>query len=416
MGKSDFATTTDYERPYRPFLIKVCNGLSGKFGLPKYLEAEVLVEQAKRITGLEDLGDSKYFEALEVLVNSINEEARLTATGRLIQKSRLTRALVHRLRIGELLRKHPEISEIDLGKIILVTGLQRTGTTLLQRLLNSNPAIRGISGGELLEPVPAGNMNRRGTFSSKFYSFMAHQAISYLSPQFRSIHPISRREPEEDVLLLDLSFMSQSPEATMHVPTYSRWLEDQDQTQAYEYFREVLKVLCWQRAGSQWVLKTPNHMEYLDIFLKTFPSAKIILTHRDPRKALPSFCSMVAHSRGIFSDHVDPKEIARHWCRKVRRMIEVTEMVRSGEDANRFMDVSYYDLITDPVTQLRNIYEWIGIDFDGEAVLQAGQYIKANPKNRFGRHSYSLNDFGLSEEVIEENFSGYREKYAIPFE
>ena len=86
MGKSDFATTTDYERPYRPFLIKVCNGLSGKFGLPKYLEAEVLVEQAKRITGLEDLGDSKYFEALEVLVNSINEEARLTATGRLIQK------------------------------------------------------------------------------------------------------------------------------------------------------------------------------------------------------------------------------------------------------------------------------------------------------------------------------------------
>ncbi|MCY3595520.1 MAG: sulfotransferase [Bacteroidetes bacterium] len=416
MGKSDFATTTDYERPYRPFLIKVCNGLSGKFGPPGYLKAEELVEQAKRITGLEDLGDSKYFEALEVLVKSINDEARLTVTGRLIQKSRLTRSLVHRIRIRELLRKHPEIREIDLGKIILVTGLQRTGTTLLQRLLNSNPAIRGLSGGELLEPVPVGNMNRRGNISRKLYSFMAHRTISYLSPQFRSIHPISHREPEEDVMLLDLSFMSQSPEATMHVPTYSRWLESQDHTQAYGYFREVLKVLYWQRAGSQWVLKTPNHMEYLDIFLKTFPSAKIILTHRDPRKALPSFCSMVAHSRGIFSDHVDPKEIARHWCWKVRRMIEVTEVARSGEDMDRFMDVSYYDLVADPVVQLRKIYEWIGIEFDGEAVQQAGQYIKANPQNRFGRHTYNLNDFGLTEEVIEENFSAYREKYAIPFE
>ncbi|MXX96468.1 MAG: sulfotransferase [Rhodothermaceae bacterium] len=416
MGKSDFVTTTDYERPYRPFFIKVYNGLSGRFGPPGYLEAEVLVEQAKRITGLEDLGDSKFFEALEVLVKSMNDEARLTATGRLVQKSRLTRALVHRFRIRDLLRKHPEINEVDLGKIILVTGLQRTGTTLLQRLLNTNPAIRGISGGELLEPVPAGNMNRRGTFSRKFYSFMAHQAISYLSPQFKSIHPISRREPEEDVMLLDLSFMSQSPEATMHVPSYSRWLEDQDHTQAYEFLRGVLKVLCWQRPGSQWVLKTPNHMEYLDIFLNTFPDAKIVLTHRDPRKALPSFCSMVAHGRGIFSDQVDPEEIARHWCRKIRRMIEVTEMVRSGEETDRFMDVSYYDLIADPVTQLREIYEWIGINFDDEAVRQAGQYIKANPQNRFGRHSYSLNDFGLSEEVIEEHFSGYREKYTIPFE
>ncbi len=416
MGKSNFVTTTDYEHPYRPFFIKICNGLSGKFSPPKDLDAETLLEKAKRVTGLGDSGDGKYFEALEVLVKSINDEARLTATGRLIQKSRLTRALVQRLRIRELLRKHPEISEIDLGKIILVTGLQRTGTTLLQRLLNSNPAVRGISGGELLEPASAGNMNSRAIFIRKLYSFMAHQAISYLSPQFKLIHPISHREPEEDVMLLDLSFMSQSPEATMHVPTYSRWLENQDHTQAYEYLREVLKVLCWQRKGSQWVLKTPNHMEYLDIFLKTFPDAKIILTHRDPRRALPSFCSMVAHSRGIFSDDVDPEEIARHWCRKVRRMIEITEMVRSGEETDRFIDVSYYDLIADPVTQLQKIYEWIGIDFDDEAVRYAGRYIKANPQNRFGRHFYSLNDFGLNKEVIEENFSAYREKYAIPFE
>ena len=76
---------------------------------------------------------------LQVLVESINDEARLTATGRQIQKSRFAAALANRLRIQELLRRHPEIHDIDLGRIVLITGLQRTGTTLLQRLLNSHP-------------------------------------------------------------------------------------------------------------------------------------------------------------------------------------------------------------------------------------------------------------------------------------
>ena len=77
-------------------------------------------------------------------------------------------------------------------------------------------------------------------------------------------------------------------------------------THNYEYFRRVLKVLSWQRPGSAWVLKTPHHMEYLDVFGKVFDGATIVQTHRDPRVTLASFCSMVAHGRGIFSDWVNP--------------------------------------------------------------------------------------------------------------
>ena len=419
MGKRDFVTSTDYEHPYRPFPIRIFNYLgrsSRQLELAGCLDAEALVEHAGRKTGLADFGDDGHFEALEVLVKSINDEARLSATGRLIQKSRLTAALVHRLRIEELLRTHPEINDIDLGSIVLITGLQRTGTTLLHRLLNSNPGIRCVSGAEMLDPVPTGTMKGRKTITRTLRPILAQRAISYLSPQFMAVHPISPDEPEEDVMLLDLNFMSQAPEAMMHVPGYSRWLENHDHTQAYEYFRKILKILSWQCPGNIWVLKTPHHMEYLDVFLKTLADATIIQTHRDPRKALPSFCSMVAHGRAIFSDRVDPAEIARHWCRKTRRMVELTEAVRSGADPDRFIDVSYYDLIGDPIAQLRRLYRRIGIDLDEAAVQRAGSYIEANPQNRFGRHSYRLSDFGLSEEIIEEHFSGYRRKYAIPFE
>ncbi len=419
MTKRGFVTSTDYKNPYRPLPVRAFNFIGRtrrNLGRPGSLAIEALVDEARRKARLTDLGNDGHLHALEMLVRSINDEAELTATGRLIQKSRLTRALVHRLRIEELLRRHPEIHDIDLGTIIMITGLQRTGTTIMHRLLNSNPDIRGVSGVEALEPVPAGNVEAHGTRASKLRAMLAQRTISYLSPQFMAVHPVDPNEPEEDVMLLDLNFMSQAPEATMHVPTYSRWLEEQDHTQTYEYFRKILQVLCWQHPGRCWVLKTPHHMEYLNVFLKVFPGATVVQTHRDPRKALPSFCSMVAHGRAIFSDHVDPKEIARHWCRKTHRMVELTLQTRAEANPGRFVDVSYYDLIKDPMTQLHRIHGQAGINFGSEAMRKAEQYTNAHPQNRFGKHAYRLGDFGLNEDMIEEYFSGYREKHAIPFE
>ncbi len=419
MLKEGLETSTDYVHPYRPLPIKAFNviGRAGRtLGWSNFLKIETLVDSSTRKTGLTDFGDDGHLRALEVLVKSINDEAELTATGRLIQKTRLVTALVHRLRIQDLLKKNPEIHDIDLGSIILITGLQRTGTTLLHRLLFTNPDIRGVTGVEGLEPVPAGHAKAHENATRKTRALLAQRVFAYLSPQFKLVHPTDPDEPEEDVMLLDLNFMSQMSEATMHVPTYSRWLEDQDHTQTYEYFRTVLKILCWQRPGRHWVLKTPHHMEYLDVFLKVFPDALVVQTHRDPRKALPSFCSMVAHCRAIFSDAIDPGEIGRHWCRKTRRMVESIMQSRDKVKPDQCLDVSYYDLMSEPIAELRRIAERAGIGFGDDAVRIAEQYLKAHPQNRFGKHAYRLSDFGLNEETIENDFSVYREKYAIPFE
>lgn len=418
MTRKNLETSTDYENPYRPLLVRIFNSvgkLSESLGLSGSLNTEKLTAAATRKTGLRDFGDDGHSEALEVLVNSINEEADLTPTGRLIQKIRLASALVCRLRIEELLKQHPEINDINLGKIILITGLQRSGTTILHRLLNSHPSIRGVSGTEALNPLPPGSKAEE-IITRNVQAVLAQRLISYLSPQFTAVHPVDHNEPEEDVMLLDLNFMSQTPEAIMHVPGYSRWLEQQDHTRTYEYFRKVLRILCWQRPTSNWVLKTPHHMEYLDVFLKVFPTATVVQTHRDPRKTMPSFCSMVAHNRGIFSDRVDPREIARHWSRKARRMVESAIRSRDKADADRFVDVSYYDLMNDPIAELHRIYLKAGVDFDAEAARQAETFMKKNPQNRFGRHVYHLSDFGLSEKIIEDHFSFYREKHKIPFE
>ncbi len=412
-------TSTDYEHPFRPAPVRLLNRLGkagANLGLSDRLDAEALRDTARRKTGFSDFGDDGHAEALEVLVTSIKAEARLNTTGRLIQRSRLTGALVQRLRISELLRRHPEIADIDLGTVIVITGLQRTGTTLLHRLLISHPDFRGLSGAEALMPVPGAPDSDRAERARKRQAVLAQKSISYLAPEFMAIHPISHDEPEEDVLLLDLSFMSQSAEATMHVPTYARWLEAQDHTPAYEYLRRVLQVLSWQRPGRTWVLKTPHHLEHLDVLLRVFKGATVVQTHRDPRIALASFCSMVAHGRGMFSDQVDPVEIGRHWSAKTHRMVERATAVRAESPADQFVDVSYYDLMADPVAEVRRICEHAGIPFDERASGAATQYLEANPKNRFGRHDYRLEDFGLTDDMVDEAFAAYREAYAIPIE
>lgn len=412
-------TSTEYRRPYRPLPVSLFNRVgraARRFGFGGALDVDRMIAAARRRTGLSDFGDEWFLEPLEVLVESINAEARLTPLGATIQRARIVSALAIRLRAAQLLREHPEILDVDLGRILVIAGLQRTATTTLHRLLAADPGIRALSAWEVLNPVPFRGEGTGAPRRRMRQAKRAARAIGFLAPDFRAVHPMAWDAPEEDVLLLDLSFMSQAPEAAMHVPRYSRWLETRDHTKCYEYMLTVLKILHWQRPGDLWVLKTPHHMEYLDVILDVFPDACVIQTHRDPKKSVPSFCSMVAHGRGIFSDHVDPVEVGAHWMRKIRRMMERSISVRRGADRNVFVDVSFYDLVADPLGELRRIYGAAGIDFTREAADAARIVSERSGENRYGRHIYSAASFGLDEETIDGYSAAYRREYRIPDE
>ena len=429
-------TPTDYERPYRPLPVALLNAAgraAGRLGASGRLDVDSMVAKARRKTRLSSFGDEWFMEPLSVLVRSINEEADLTLLGRLIQKRRLVGALATRLRVEELLRRRPEIRDIELGPIVLIAGLQRTGTTTLHRLLASLPEMRAIAAWEGLNPLPLPREEPGDPHARIRQALVAERAVAYLAPAFFAVHPAEHDAPEEDVLLLDVAFMSQSAEATMHVPAYARWLEGRDRThaheaqgapasppassrdhtRAYEEFRTLLQVLQWQRPRLHWVLKTPHHLEYLDIALKVFPTATIVRTHRDPQKSIPSFCSMVAHARGLFSDRVDPREIGAHWFAKTRRLVERAASVRQAADPRRFVDVSYYDLVNDPMAVLGQVCERAGVPFGPDALRAAERTASRNVQHRYGRHVYEPKSFGLSHEVIEDGMAAYRKRHGI---
>ena len=412
-------TPTDYARPYRPWPVAAFNALARRTpraGPLRRLDADRMLANARKRTKLQDLGDERCLTALRVLVRAINDEAELTPTGVLLQRQRIEGALANRLRAQQMLKRHPEIHDLELGQVVLIAGLQRTGTTALHRLLASHPHMRALMSWEALNPAPLPGEGERGFDRRLRHARLAERTIAYLAPAFFAVHPIAHDAPEEDILLLDLSFMSQTPEATMHVPSYAKWLEGQDHVPAYRELKTLLRILHWQRPANHWVLKTPHHLEHLDAVLATFADVTVVQTHRDPQVALASFLSMVAHGRGVFSDRIDAEAIARHWTAKACRMIERAETARRQADPDRFVDVLYHDLMRDPQAQLERIYRQAGIPFCTAAQEAAARTMQRNPQHRHGKHVYSAAHFGLNGTETADGFAAYRARYCIPSE
>ena len=377
------------------------------------LEKDSLIKSARKECGLFDLGTDFWDEPLDQLLYSLNNEARLHPIGRFISKKRLENLLSVRLRAEDYFKKHPEILEQELYPVTVILGLQRTGTTKLQRLLASDPACRSLRSWEALNPAPVNGDDFTGKERIKFAK-LSENALKYMSPGFFAIHPVEHLAPEEDVLLLDVSFLSTTAEATMHVPSYAAWLEKTDQSMAYEYSAKLMRFLQWQQGAEKWVLKTPHHLEFPDLVSKYFGDVQFVWTHRNVLEAIPSFLSMVAYSRVLFSNEVDANELAKHWVRKISYMLDkAMEFRKNPANNKKFVDLSYRELVSDSFAALTKIYAHHDEIISPELARIFKETEANSPKGKYGSHHYELSDFRIDEAFIHsytEAYQGYLKK------
>ena len=390
-----------------------------KLGVPRpALTRDALVAAARRQSGLHDLGadfdHAVTRESLRRLLASLDGEAALHPFGRLVIRGTLVKSLVTRLRLEQLSREHPELPELPVERPVFIAGLARTGTTLLHRLLGCEPRLRPLLSWEGLSPAPLpgpaappGRPDPRVRLAQR-----SERALRYLAPDFFAIHPVEADGLEEDVLLQDGSFMSPTVDATLPVPTYSAWLHASNQRPMYRYFRHLVQLLLWQRPGI-YLGKTPHHLENLPTLLDVFPDARVIVTHRDPAKVVPSFCSMMAHARRLFSDDVNLFDVGRQFHAKQLKGVRDAMKARQSLPGEAFLDVHYAELMADPLKEIRRIYDFLGYELSPETLELMSAYRTANPKDMRGAHRYRPEDFGLAREQLDADFAAYREHYGI---
>lgn len=349
------------------------------------------------------------------LLDAFEREANLHPLGRTVMANSVVRALECRLRLENLCDIHSEIDEMPVRAPVFITGMQRTGTTKLHRLLSRAPGLRALSAAEGLNPAPIGKPVRNDPDDARKRLAVAHMAergMKYMSPSLFAIHPIEAHAPEEDVFLFDITFISPAVDASLAVPSYTRWMREIDQEPVYRYVRRLIQLLLWQRPG-RYLGKTPHHQENLDTLLRVFPDAKIIHTHRDPLEVVPSFSSMMAHAGALLTHDIDAAAVGRRVAGQMVNSVDRATVVRESAPDGSVLDVHYRNLVRDPLTEMRRIYDFIGIDWDADSEASVSNWMQSNPQHKYGVHRYGLKDFGLDRDELSDRFKRYCERFDV---
>ena len=380
---------------------------------------DALIAQAVEQTGLSDFGETWFFANIDALIPSLNSQARLSAEGVYGAQHMIVSALVNRLRHVQLIKDNPEILDEQVTVAAVLTGLPRTGSTMLHRMLAAAPNLTGVRWYETQNYVPLDG-EARGEPEPRREA--ARGVLAYMLekiPELLSIHPMDIEQPDEEVIILGQLFSSSMIESTYFVPDYAAWLSEQDPRSAYEDLIEILKSLQWQdpsrrlKGGKSksWVLKTPGHLMGLQTVLDVFPKAKIVMTHRDPVSTIPSYCSMEASLYTMGSDDISKADIGDYWMARLKDWLDNFMAVRAGANASRFIDVNYKNLLESPSDEGMRVMAAAGIALGPEIKNGMEDWIEANRREHRAAHKYSLEDFGLDEAAIRASYDNYIQLY-----
>lgn len=383
------------------------------------LDANLLLADAERTTGLFDWGGDEAFEGsfrplFAAMVDSLVNEARLTQAGLRGAELRLRAMAEMRLRFIGDRKRWPAIVSERIVKPIVILGLPRAGSTFLHSLMAQDPANRHPQTWEMLLPSPP---PEPASYASDPRIQQAQRLLGAMGlerPEVTSLHPYGARQPEECHLLMELMALGDCLPALWRMPSFNRLRAGIDLREGYRLHRMALQNLQHRYRGERWVLKNPGHVFYLDHLLAVYPDAQIIQTHRDPAKVIPSVTAVLLAMRQANSDQdFSGEKIAlgnlNAFASGLTQAMEFR--LRPGMDEH-FHDVHFRALIAEPIDTVREIYRRFGLHLTSDAVERMQRWLAADDSHS-AKTRYTLAQYGLDEARIDDQFSRYMAHYGI---
>ena len=357
-------------------------------------------EQRGRVAlGADDLAA---VDGLRLLLSDLAAYPELSAMGWTSTQDQIRDRLRNRVVVRDVQATRPDVRDEPVTAPVFVVGLPRTGTTLTYNLIARHPGHRGPKLWEMTNlglPRPAAERERLIAQARKRFA-----TVAKLSPAWAHLHPLIADSEEEDFMLRAHTEMY----ATWGpVPRYLDYVARADLTDDYLFLRDALQVMAAGEAPERWVLKHPMSLWRMPEILRAFPDARFVWTHRAPGAAVASGCSMAEATHVMYTrpGRIDLDRIGREWLGISAGGVERAVRLREELPADAVIDVVYDDLVAEPETVLRGVFDRLGVAWDG-----TDQANLAAALDRTGHrpHVYTLERYGLDEAQVAEAFAAYR--------
>ncbi len=371
-----------------------------------FMDVDALLATARERTGLDDFGEGSFREGLERLVHSLQTEASLSELGAAVLPEMLLNHLSQRLQIEDWYHRHPEIDDEEIVAPLIGLGLPRTGSTALSNLLGEDPCARSLRRWESGQPCPPPS-TVEGPDPRIAQAIAEHVMQDQFAPRLSQLVPVSATGPMECQDLMALDFRAHFFQAFAHMPSYSAWLVDADLTSTYRYEKRALKLLQWGQPTRPWRLKCPSHLLWLGALDSVFPDARFVMTHRDPTDVMVSVCDVYQEVGRQFSVDGDPAYLGRlnvgDWTKGMGRLVAF----RDGGADDRFYDIDFRAMQSDPIGQVGGLYEWLGEPVTAPFEAGMRQWWAANAEHREANIHPDPAEFGLDLDEVRARFSTY---------
>lgn len=389
------------------------------------LGTQQVIDSAVKKSGFDDFGGMDFLPRLEALVESINQEARLNPLGLASTGLGMPVDMLRgRLELHAAQQSQPHIFSARIERPIFIVGGSRTGTTLLHRLLGSDPRLRTPKLWEMssTRTFALGSDEDRTRLRNR--ADTAQKMLHMVNPTMKAVHWSEADGPEECVLMMGTDLRNLALMSCMNTPAYSALLAKEDFCESYVRHRQQLQLLDHgvRREGAatglpppRWLLKAPYHLPCLEALAAAYPDALIVHTHRDVVEAVTSTCSLYGVFRSTFSDEVDPVVIGQQQSAMLTHWFNGTVAARAklAGSGVTFFDVHYRELVADPVAMAERILAFAGLETTAESRAALHQWLRDNRQDKHGGHRYTPEEFALDADALREGMTEYRGAFGV---
>ena len=377
------------------------------YSLP--LSTDELLAEARRITGI-DIVDNEVVEPLTVLVTSINNESQLHEAGAIAKQNKLLRLLSNRLRMLRDFTAHPEIADEKIENPVFILGMARSGTTKTHRVLSATGDFNFMPLWQVQYPALFTGDRDESPQARVDATDEYCRWLDETAPEIKLGHSFKTHAAEEDSLLTEQCFVAPSFFAYSEVQSYMEWfagLGSDGMKTNFKFLRDVMKYLQWQglaTASKPWLLKAPIYYGFEPELLSVFPDAHILMTHRTPLSTVPSICKLLDNFHLPYSNlKPDPQALKTG----IADLLKLHLHNRETHPTLNILDILFEDAVKDMETVAEKIYAHAGLAFSEESRLGIRNWGANNPIHKEGKFEYSLEEYGLSADNIEQETAGY---------